>query len=133
MKYVVDTHALLWFLVGSARLGTNAKAVLEDPSSQLILPATALAEACWIVERGRIPTITSPALVIAALDADDRFIIAPLDQAVIKKSNTLTTIGEMHDRQIAATATLLIERGESVALLTCDINITASKVVPIVW
>ncbi len=57
----------------------------------------------------------------------------PLDWAVIERSNTLTTIGEMHDRQIAASAVLLGEAGESVALLTTDLNITASGVVPIVW
>jgi PIN domain nuclease of toxin-antitoxin system len=53
MRHVVDTHALLWFLGGSARLGATARIVLGDPNSLLILPATALAEACWIVERGR--------------------------------------------------------------------------------
>jgi PIN domain nuclease of toxin-antitoxin system len=50
MKYVVDTHALIWFLAGSPRLGVNAASVLSDPASELILPATVLAEICWIVE-----------------------------------------------------------------------------------
>lgn len=54
MKYVVDTHALIWFLEGNSRIGTNAKTILSEPTSQLILPAIVLAETAWIVERGRI-------------------------------------------------------------------------------
>ena len=33
MKYVVDTHALVWFLEGNSRLGVNAKTVLADTES----------------------------------------------------------------------------------------------------
>jgi hypothetical protein len=39
----------------------------------------------------------------------------------------------MHDRQIVATALQLVDNGVSVALLTCDTNIMASGLVPIVW
>lgn len=53
MKYVIDTHALIWFLEGNSRLGANAKAILSNPDSHLVIPATALAEAVWIVERSR--------------------------------------------------------------------------------
>ena len=53
MSYVLHAHVFLWLLAGSPRLGPNARAVLQDPSPELILPATALAEACWVVERGR--------------------------------------------------------------------------------
>lgn len=45
MKYVIDTHALIWFLEGNPRLSINAKAILSHPDSQLIIPATTLAEA----------------------------------------------------------------------------------------
>lgn len=131
MKFVVDTHALIWFLAGSSRLGSHADQVLSDPLSTLILPATALAEACWIVER-RATGLTA-ADILTALDSDPRFEIYPLDRSVIEKSNTLHTIREMHDRQIAATAALLIEAGESAVLLTYDIDITASGLVPVVW
>jgi hypothetical protein len=39
----------------------------------------------------------------------------------------------MHDRQIVETAMILQDRGEIVALLTCDRNITASGVISIIW
>ncbi len=131
MKYVVDTHALIWFLSGSTKLGKAAEAALTDPESELVLPATALAEVCWIVERRAVGLSVAEAL--AAIDADSRIEVAPLSRAVIEKSMTLSAIGEMHDRQIAATVALMIEAGESVALLTVDVNITASGAIPIVW
>ncbi|MBW4671951.1 MAG: PIN domain-containing protein [Cyanomargarita calcarea GSE-NOS-MK-12-04C] len=132
MKYVIDTHALIWFLEGNSRLGANANAILSNPDSQLIIPATALAEAVWIVERGRtsIPSVKD---IISAIEADHRVVIYPLDKDVIATTINLSTINEMHDRQIAATALVLASKGEIVQLLTCDQNITGSGLVSIVW
>jgi PIN domain nuclease of toxin-antitoxin system len=130
-RYVVDTHAFLWYLAGSDRLGNAAKAVLQDPAVELYLPATALAEACWIVERGRVALAVAD--VLAAVDNDPRINVVPLDQSVIERSNGLASIGEMHDRQIVATALTLQDTGESIALLSKDGNIVASGVVAIVW
>ena len=85
----------------------------------------------WIVEHGRVPAF-SVVDVQAALDADARFTIYPLDRAVMDRSQGLTAINEMHDRQIVATALMLADTGERVALLTHDANIIASGLVPIV-
>lgn len=131
MKYVIDTHVFLWFIGGNAKLSATAKAALNDPVNELVLPATALGEACWIVERR--PVGLSIADILMAIDGDPRLSVYPLDRAVIERSNALTAIGEMHDRQIAATTLLLIEGGEPAALVTADQNITASGLVPIVW
>jgi len=131
MKFVIDTHALIWFLEGNSRLGLNAKAVLSDPNSQLVIPATTLAEAVWIVERGRT-SLASSKDIIAAVKADERVLIYPLNQEVIEMTMSLSAINEMHDRQIVATALVLASKGEMVQLLTCDKNITASNAVPIV-
>ena len=132
MKYVVDTHALVWFLEGNPHLGAAAKTVLMDPISELILPAIALAEAVWIVDRGKtsIPSVKSLLDLIAQ---DARVVLCPLDLDVITQSIDLISINKMHDRQIVSTAKKLEAQGEQVALLTCDQNITASNVVTIIW
>ena len=132
MRYVVDTHALIWFLEDNPRLGSNAKAILTHATSQLILPAIALAEAVWIVERGKT-SIPSVADLLSAIDADPRVIIYPLDQAVIEQTILFSAIHEMHDRQIVATAIVLQSQGEIITLLTCDQNIEASGLVSIAW
>ena len=131
MKYVIDAHALIWFLANHSRLGPNASRILNDPESELILPATALAEVCWIVEHKTLG-VTVPD-VIKAIDNDPRFVIYSLSRAVIEKSNSLSGIREMHDRQIAATALMLILGGDSAVLVTQDINITTSGLVPVIW
>jgi len=130
-KHVLDTHAFLWCLAGSAQLGNDAKAVLQDPASEHLIPATALAEACWIVDRRRLALTVSE--VLTALDNDPRITVISLDRIVIERSNGLTAISEMHDRQIVATALALQDRGEAVDLLTKDANIIDSHLITIVW
>lgn len=129
---MIDTHALIWFLEGNARLGANANAILSNPDSQLVIPATTLAEAVWIVERGRT-SISSAKNLLSAVESDPRVVIYPLDKDVIEKTISLSAINEMHDRQIAATALVLASKGDEVQLLTCDSNIIASGLVSIIW
>ncbi|RKU05644.1 twitching motility protein PilT [Candidatus Poribacteria bacterium] len=131
-KYVVDTHAIIWFSTGDSRLGPNAERILSNPNSELILPITVLAEVCWIIERGRtsIPSATDFLLTI---DADPRVTVIPLDRTILDKTLMLTDINEMHDRQITATALVLIDQGESVSLLTYDENIRETNLVPVIW
>jgi PIN domain nuclease of toxin-antitoxin system len=60
-KYVLDTHALVWYLEGSPRLSINAKAVIDAPDNQLVLPLIGLTEAVFIIGRGRtsIPDVST--------------------------------------------------------------------------
>jgi PIN domain nuclease of toxin-antitoxin system len=131
-EFVLDAHALIWFLGASPRLGINARAAMQDPASVLYLPVIALAEACWVVQRGKT-AIPSVAALLADVDADPRIVLVPLDRAILDVSLTLTAINEMHDRQIAATALHLAVTPASVPLLTCDGNITGSGLVRVVW
>jgi PIN domain nuclease of toxin-antitoxin system len=131
-EYVLDAHALVWFLEGNPRLGANARAAMLDPASVLYLPVIALAEACWVAERGK-SSIPSAAALVGDVDADPRIVVVPLDRPILDISVTLTSLHEMHDRQIVAT-TLHLGRGRSpISLITCDTNISASGLVPIVW
>ena len=130
-RHYVDTHAFLWYIAGNALLGSAARAILQNPASELFLPATALAEACWIVDRGRVALAVSD--VLTAIDNDSRITLVPLDRSVIERSNELTAIGEMHDRQIVATALVARDQGETVDLLTKDGDITASGLVAVIW
>ena len=81
MSQVVDTHGLVWFLEGNARLGPHAKTVLDTTDETLVLPATVIAEACWMIQRGKT-SIPSIAAFFTAIDTDTRFQIVPLDRIV---------------------------------------------------
>jgi PIN domain nuclease of toxin-antitoxin system len=129
--YIVDTHALLWYLGDSERLGAGADAALSDLGNRLVVPAIALAEACWIIERGRV-AVSLPDL-LGELDADSRISVQPLDRAIIERSAGLSAIAEMHDRQTVATALVLQDQVGDVAVITRDGNITDSGLVRAVW
>ena len=134
MKYVVDTHALVWYLCQSPRLGENARRILNDPESEIILPATAFAEVCWIIEHKPDKFAgLKVSDVISTIDRDGRIIITPLTREVVEQSIRLNSVSEMHDRHIAATALLLEEGGETAALITSDSNIVASGLVTVLW
>jgi len=131
-KHVVDAHALIWYLEDNPKPGLLAKEVLADPASDLILPAIALAEACWAIETRRT-AVSSQADLLAALDADPRINIEPLDRDLVERSSALTAVSEMHDRQIVASALRLADTGYNVDLLTRDQNIRDSGLVRVVW
>ena len=132
MQYVIDTHALIWFLEGNSRLGNQATTILSAPTSILILPAIALAEALWIVERGKT-SIPSAKNLLDIVNSDPRVTVYSLDIDVITQTLVLPSINEMHDRQIVATAIVIQNKGNPVSLLTRDQNIIASGVISIVW
>ena len=131
-RYVVDTHALIWFLEENPRLGSQAKTILQDPKSALVIPIIVLAEACWMIEHGKT-SIPGSSPFLDAVDADPRVSILPFERTVLNKSLSLTSVTEMHDRQIVATTLLLIDQGETVALLTRDANICESELIPVIW
>jgi len=47
-KYILDTHALVWFLEGNKRLSQSVKAIMIALDSEMVLPLIALAEAAII-------------------------------------------------------------------------------------
>jgi PIN domain nuclease of toxin-antitoxin system len=131
-EYVIDAHALVWMLEGNARLGVAARAVLADPVSILILPATALAEACWVVNKGRT-SLADWRDVLAAVRGDRRISVFPLNDAVVERAMSLPPTMEMHDAQILATALIRANGGDDVKMLTRDQSITDSGLVEVVW
>jgi PIN domain nuclease of toxin-antitoxin system len=131
-EYVVDTHAIVWFLEGNPRLGEKARAILENADSKLIIPLIVLAEACWIIERGRT-SIPNAVDFLAAVDDDPRVNVIPLDRSILDRTLSMDEIEEMHDRQIVATALLLMDEGRDIAVITKDANIRHSGLVSTAW
>jgi len=130
--FAVDTHALVWWITGDPRAGAGAREALDGPANVLSLSVIVLAEACWIVERGRT-AIPSPAALMQSVHSDRRFRVIPLTRPILERSLALTAVGEMHDRLIVATALHLSARGRAVPLLTRDANITAFGLLDVVW
>ncbi len=133
-RYVLDTHALVWFVEGNRRLSESAKAVIAAPDSQMVLPLIALAEAAFMIERGRtiIPDTSS---FLTRVYADPRIEIYPLTLDVFERSLTPQglRIPELHDRFIVSTGLHLQDLGDTVEIVTKDQAITDADVLPVIW
>jgi len=44
MKYLLDTHTLLWFLAGDRQLSGRARQLIEDPNNEIFLSIASLWE-----------------------------------------------------------------------------------------
>ncbi len=133
-KYIVDTHALIWFLEGNKRLSQPAKTVMVASDSEMILPLIALAEAIVVIEKGRT-TIPDVAQFLAKVYADPRIEIYPLILEIFQRSLTSegSKIPEMHDRFIVSTGLYLQDLGHTIEILTKDELITDAGVLSIIW
>lgn len=67
--YVVDTHALVWFIGQDQRLGDRARTILRDPSIQLVIPVIALAEIKYLSHKGRFAQTLDPCRAAAFVPA----------------------------------------------------------------
>ena len=57
MKYLLDTHTLLWLLSGDKRLGNRARELVEDSSNNCFLSIVSLWE---IAIKAKKLTLTKP-------------------------------------------------------------------------
>jgi PIN domain nuclease of toxin-antitoxin system len=131
-KFVIDTHALIWYLEGNPKLSQAAQVVMDDSASEMVLPMIAFAEAIYTVDKGRTD-IASVDDLIADVLQEKRIELYPLTFEVLKESLNATTVPEMHDRLIVATALHLQGLGHQISVVTKDSDITASALVPLVW
>ncbi len=133
-KYILDTHALIWFAEGNKRLSESAKAILAATNSQMVLPIIALAEAALIIEKGRT-TISDVSRFLTRVYADSRIEVFPLTLDVFERSLTPEglQIPELHDRFIVSTGLHLQDLGDTVEIVTKDEAITDAGVLSVVW
>ena len=128
--FIIDTHALVWFLEQSPKLGKNAKNVFLDNDSILIIPTIVLAEIKFLFGKNRFSTSIEE--VFTVIENDPRCIVQPMDLDVV---SMLPTKLEIHDAIITATA--LLFKGnpyfEDVEIITKDEEILKSKLVKTIW
>ena len=133
-KYLLDTHALVWFVEGNKRLSESAKAIIAATDSQMVLPLIALAEASLIIERGRT-TISDMSKLLNRVYADTRIEIFPLTLDVFERSLTPEGLQmpELHDRFIVSTGLHLQDLGDTAEIITKDQAITDAGVLSVIW
>lgn len=59
MNLLLDAHAFLWFIMGSANLSATARALIEDPANERMLSVASLWEMAIKVSLGKL-TLSAP-------------------------------------------------------------------------
>ncbi len=121
---VLDTHALVWLLQGSERLGPTARALIEAAAKGdgALVAAISAWEIAMLVAKGRLALDRDVGEWLDAALALPGLRLAPLDPSVAVDSTRLP--GEPHgdpaDRMIVATA-----RRHTATLITDDALVLA--------
>jgi PIN domain nuclease of toxin-antitoxin system len=127
--YVVDTHALIWYLTGDKKLSPQAKAIFEAAEANetiLIIPAIVLAELYYAnVKNKWFDDFTA---VYDDITEKPYIRFMPLDHTHIPDFMQDSVVPEMHDRIIAGVARRL-----GAPLVSSDPLIQAAAIVTLVW
>jgi len=126
---VVDTHALIWYLLNDKKLGTRAKAVFmaaEKHQTLLIISAVVMAELYYAnTKHAWFPDFST---LYADLIHKPYLWFVPLDHTHVLDFGLDSGVPEMHDRIITGLARRL-----NAPLLTSDPLIVQANLVTIVW
>jgi PIN domain nuclease of toxin-antitoxin system len=132
-RYVSDTHALHWHLVGNNKLSATARQIFKEADAgthQILVPGIVLIEFVYLAEKGRLEEDRVDALFQRLAVSGGSYAVAPLDLAIAQALWRVprALVPELPDRIITATALAL-----SLPLITRDHTIQQSALVPIIW
>jgi PIN domain nuclease of toxin-antitoxin system len=123
---VADTHALVWALLGDARLSPAARAALSVTGrDQVAVSAITLVEIVYLEEKRRLPAGVFARVSGVLATPGGVLVEVPVDITVVQALSHVTreSIPDMPDRIIAATALRL-----GVPLISRDAKIRASNI-----
>ncbi len=106
---VTDTHALIWYLEDSSRLGSCARAAFDACDRgeiAIYVPTICLVEILYLQEKGRIPAHLNAELSAALEAGSTGLILVSLTPEVVDAVTRVprSDVPDMPDRIIAATA-----------------------------
>jgi PIN domain nuclease of toxin-antitoxin system len=129
VRYVLDTHALVWSVLSPARLGSHARRVIESAGpGELAIASASIMELGRLMAEGKIDLeARRPAEVFEDALTYNAVIPASLEAAFRAPALGLPH-SDPYDRLIVAEALVL-----RVPLITKDGNITDSGLVRVVW
>lgn len=131
MKYLLDTHILVWWLLDDRRLSRGHRRILERIERQrhpVGVASISLWEIAKLAERGRLKLQRAVDSCLQDIETSDLVEVLPLSARVAAESTRLGASypSDPADQIIGATA-----RCHGLALLTADERITDSGVIAV--
>ncbi len=115
MKYLLDTHLLLWAAGQPERLSTDALSILENPTNQLLFSAASLWEVSIKTGLGRDDFSVNPRLLRRGL-LDNGYVELPItSEHTVSLDNLPPIHKDPFDRLLIVQAMV-----EGITLLTSD-------------
>ena len=105
MLYILDTHVLIWYFIGSSRLDrklTEKIDIIRNEGGRLLVPTIVLAQALDLAEKGRVEFDFFE--MYRLIEEEAEFEIVGFDPEIFKETIRIKGIKEIHDRIIVATA-----------------------------
>ncbi len=105
MKYIIDTHALVWYLAKDRRLGKKAKSIIqgaEQGRHDVIIPVIVLLEAIDIGEKKKVKFKIQE--LFDFIEKSPNFMVVDLDLCLVEETVKAGKGLDLHDRIILAVA-----------------------------
>lgn len=105
MNFLLDTHSLIWYFIGSRRLKPEARAAIDEcrvMGGKLLVPTIVLSEALDIAEKGKVEFDFEE--MYRLIREDPSFEITGFTSEIFDETIRVKGIKEIHDRIISATA-----------------------------
>ncbi len=103
--YVLDTHVLIWYFIGSKRLTLRLKDRIDEVRNQggrLLIPTIVLSEALDVAEKGKVEF--DFAGMYERIRNEKEFEIIGFSPEIFAETRRIKGVIEIHDRIITATA-----------------------------
>ena len=103
--YILDTHVLIWYFLGSKRLRKDLKERIDKTRlnrGRLLVPTIVLAEALDIAEKERVGFDFSK--LYQLIQEEPEFEIVDFGSQIFDEVRQVKKVQEIHDRIIVATA-----------------------------
>ncbi len=127
--YVVDSHALYWYIAHPERLSPAAQAVFaaaEARTARIVVPAIVVAETYFLTAKRGAPL--SPSELLRGMDRVYGFELSAIGRPQLEALELLQDIPEIHDRLIAADALV-----RNAPVVTKDVSLHRAEAIQTIW
>ncbi len=101
--YVLDTHALIFWLLDTSKLSAKTREILSNPENRFCISTACILEIEYLIEIGRLETEIGD--VLSYIQREQAFFLQPFDEMILLKTLVASEHRDPFDRIILGTAT----------------------------